>query len=117
MAHKLNGKVLTRSHLGTFRESGNKQPREYPYSKRGSMSPRRNLKELFRKSVLPPATPKRSAKFDENYPEHITSWASRLKNSVEGLRDDSTDLQKKYEGAPLRRKSKAKKPVKKTGKR
>jgi hypothetical protein len=36
---------------------------------------------------------------------------------VEGLRDDSTDLQKKYEGAPLRRKSKAKKPVKKTGKR
>jgi hypothetical protein len=117
MAHILEGPILRRSQIGTYWESGNNQPREYPYSKRGFMSPRRNLKELFRKSVLPPATPKRSAKFDENYPEHITSWASRLKNSVEGLRDDSTDLQKKYEGAPLRRKSKAKKPVKKTGKR
>ncbi len=48
----------------------------------------------------------RSPRFDENYPDHINSWASRLKNSVEGLRDDSTDLQKKYENAPLRRKRK-----------
>lgn len=46
---------------------------------------------------------------DENYPEHITSWATNLKGSIEGIRDDSTDLQKKYEHAPLRRKRQAKK--------
>lgn len=80
------------------------------------MSPRRNLKDLFRKSALPTERPSRTPKFDDSYPDHINSWALKLKNSVEGLRDDSTDLQKKYEGAPLRRKAKAKKPSKKSSK-
>lgn len=80
------------------------------------MSPRRNLKDLFRKAAPAAGQPKRAPKFDDSYPDHINSWAAKLKNSVEGLRDDSTDLQKKYEGAPLRRKTTAKKPNKKSGK-
>jgi hypothetical protein len=50
----------------------------------------------------------RPPKFDENYPAHISTWASKLKNSVEGLRDDSTDLQEKYRHAPIRRKPRSK---------
>lgn len=56
----------------------------------------------------------RKPKFDESYPEHIENWASKLKGQIEGMRKDSTDLQKKYENAPLRRRSaKKKKPKKK----
>jgi hypothetical protein len=50
----------------------------------------------------------RPPKFDENYPAHISTWASKLKSSVEGLRDDSTDLQEKYRHAPTRRKPRPK---------
>lgn len=74
------------------------------------MSPRSFLRALLTKPVQPPELLRRSPKFDESYPQHINSWASRLKNSVEGLRDDSTDLQKKYENAPLRRRPKKKRP-------
>ncbi|MFM1993568.1 MAG: hypothetical protein RL537_257 [Actinomycetota bacterium] len=55
----------------------------------------------------------RKPKFDDTYPEHIENWASKLKGQVEGLRDDSQDLQKKYENAPLRRRSPKKKSPKK----
>lgn len=74
------------------------------------MSPRRFLRALLTKPVQSLEPLRRSPKFDETYPQHINSWASRLKNSVEGLRDDSTDLQKKYENAPLRRRPKKKRP-------
>lgn len=80
------------------------------------MSPRLNLKALYRKPEIPKNRPSQLPKFDESYPDHINSWALRLKTSVEGLRDDSKDLQKKYEGAPLRRKTQAKKTPKKSGK-
>lgn len=63
--------------------------------------PGRGSKSLFAR--------RRRVEMDENYPEHITSWATNLKGSIEGIRDDSTDLQKKYEHAPLRRKRQAKK--------
>lgn len=51
-------------------------------------------------------------KFDDSYPEHIENWASKLKGQVEGMRNDSRDLQKKYENAPLRRRPSKKKPGK-----
>lgn len=71
------------------------------------MSPMRFFGRPLRGLLPPEAGPgARSPKFDENYPDHINTWASKLKNSVEGLRDDSVDLQKKYENAPLRRKPK-----------
>jgi hypothetical protein len=80
---------------------------------RGFMALRLSLKNLFRKTGLPTSTLRPAPKFDENYPDHINSRASKLKNSVEGLRDDSSDLQKKYEGAPLRRKARTKAPKRK----
>lgn len=67
---------------------------------------------LLGRTTVDPLLPKRRPKFDETYPEHIESWASRLKGQVEGMRKDSTDLQKKYENAPLRRRSTKKKPPK-----
>lgn len=67
---------------------------------------------LLGRNTVDPLLPKRKPKFDETYPEHIESWASKLKGQVEGMRKDSTDLQKKYENAPLRRRSAKKKPPK-----
>ena len=77
------------------------------------MSPIHFLGRLLRGSVRPDAGfGARPPKLDENYPDHINNWASTLKNSVEGIRDDSSDLQKKYENAPLRRRPKPKRKKK-----
>ena len=65
---------------------------------------------LGRKSAEPIVW--RKPKFDETYPEHIETWASKLKDQADGLRKDSKDLQQKYENAPLRRRSQKKKPPK-----
>ena len=67
---------------------------------------------LGRKSAEPVKPAWLKPKFDDTYPEHIESWASKLKGQVEGMRKDSKDLQKKYENAPLRRRSPKKKPPK-----
>jgi hypothetical protein len=71
------------------------------------------LDRLLGRTGAEPSTPKwRKPKFDETYPEHIETWASKLKGQVEGMRKDSKDLQKKYENAPLRRRNPKKKPPK-----
>jgi hypothetical protein len=72
------------------------------------------LDRLLRRTSAEPSTPAwRKPKFDETYPEHIETWASKLKGQVEGMRKDSKDLQKKYENAPLRRRNPKKKSSKK----
>lgn len=71
------------------------------------------LERLLGRSVEDPITPVwAKPKFDDSYPDHIQSWASKLKGQVDGMRKDSKDLQKKYENAPLRRRSPKKKPPK-----
>ena len=71
------------------------------------------FERLLGKRSAEPATPGwLKPKFDDSYPEHIESWASKLKGQVDGMRKDSKDLQKKYENAPLRRRSPKKKPPK-----
>lgn len=65
---------------------------------------------LGKRSAEPTKPSWTKPKFDDSYPEHIETWASKLKGQVEGMRKDSRDLQKKYENAPLRRRPSKKKP-------